>query len=123
MVLSILFSFWSVPWHDFNAYSIAPHAALLLVTAAYICYNKAMIQDFLTSNLNKARYEMIDDGKQFYGEIKSLRGVWAVGKTLEECRQNLMTTIEGWLIIRLKKNLPISRFKIPARLNLTRRYA
>jgi len=82
-----------------------------------------MIQDFLTSNLNKARYEMIDGGKRFYGEIKSLRGVWAVGKTLEECRQNLMTTIEGWLIIRLKKNLPITRFKIPTRLNSIKRYA
>ena len=66
-----------------------------------------MIQDFLASNLNKARYEIIDGGKRFYGEIKNLRGVWAVGKTLEECRYNLMTTIEGWLIIRLKKNLPI----------------
>ena len=73
-----------------------------------------MIQDFLASNLNKARYEIIDGGKRFYGEIKNLRGVWAVGKTLEECRYNLMTTIEGWLIIRLKKNLPISNFKIPS---------
>ena len=82
-----------------------------------------MIQDFLTLNLNKADYEMIDDGKRFYGEIKSLRGVWAVGKTLEECRRNLMTTIEGWLIIRLKKNLPISRFKIPTKSHSMKRYA
>ena len=72
-----------------------------------------MIADFLTTNLNKADYEIIDGGKRFYGEIKSLRGVWAVGKTLEECRQNLMTTIEGWLIVRLRKNLPIPHFKIP----------
>jgi predicted RNase H-like HicB family nuclease len=82
-----------------------------------------MIQDFLTSNLNKARYEIIDGGKRFYGEIKGLRGVWAVGKTLEECRQNLMTTIEGWLIIRLKKNLPISNFKIPRNSLSVQKYA
>ncbi len=72
-----------------------------------------MIQDFLTSNLNKATYEIIENGKKFYGEIKELRGVWAVGKTLEECRRNLMTTIEGWFILRLKKNLPIPNFKVP----------
>jgi predicted RNase H-like HicB family nuclease len=82
-----------------------------------------MIQDFLTSNLNKARYEIIDSGKHFYGEIKSLRGVWAVGRTLEECRKNLMTTIEGWLIIRLKKNLPISNFKIPSSSISLKKYA
>jgi len=73
-----------------------------------------MIQNYISTYLNKASYELIDGGKRFYGEIKSLRGVWAVGKTLEECRANLLTTIEGWLIIRLKKNLPIPHFKIPS---------
>jgi predicted RNase H-like HicB family nuclease len=66
-----------------------------------------MIQDYLTTNLNKANYELIDGGKRFYAEVKGLRGVWAIGKTLEECRLNLMTTIEGWLILRSKRNLPI----------------
>jgi predicted RNase H-like HicB family nuclease len=66
-----------------------------------------MIQDYLTTNLNKANYELIDGGKRFYAEVKGLRGVWAVGKTLEECRINLMTTIEGWLILRSKRILPI----------------
>ncbi len=82
-----------------------------------------MIQDFLISNLNKADYEIIDGGKRFYGEIKNLRGVWAVGKTLEECRQNLSTAIEGWLILRLKKNLPIAGFKIPSRSLSVKKYA
>lgn len=66
---------------------------------------------------------MIDGGKRFYGEITALRGVWAVGKTLEECRQNLMTTIEGWLVLRLKKNLPIPNFKIPSGPVSLRKYA
>lgn len=80
-----------------------------------------MIQTFLESNIKKADYELIDGGKRYYGEVKSLRGVWAVGKTLEECRNNLMTTIEGWLLLRLKKNLPIPNFKIPS--VLSRKYA
>ena len=57
---------------------------------------------------------MIDGGRKFYAEIKELRGVWATGKTLEECRENLASSIEGWLILRLKKNLPIPNFKIPS---------
>jgi len=72
-----------------------------------------MIQDYISNYLNKAKYELIDNGKRFYGEIKELRGVWATGKTLEECRQNLLTSLEGWIVLRLKKNLPIPNFKIP----------
>ena len=71
-----------------------------------------MIQDFISNYLNKAQYEIIDNGKRFYGEIKGLKGVWATGKTLEECRKNLLTSLEGWLILRLKRNLPIPNFKI-----------
>jgi len=73
-----------------------------------------MIQDFINQYLNKAKYELIDGNKRYYGEIKELRGVWATGKTLEECRQNLLSTIEGWFLLRLRKNLPIPNFKIPS---------
>lgn len=38
---------------------------------------------------------MIDEGKRFYAEIKAMRGVWAAGKTLEECRANLLSALEG----------------------------
>ena len=71
-----------------------------------------MIQEFTEYYLNKARYEIINGGKKFYTEIKDLRGVWATGKTLEECRQNLEETLEGWLVLRLRKNMPIPNFKV-----------
>ncbi|MEK7586479.1 MAG: type II toxin-antitoxin system HicB family antitoxin [Patescibacteria group bacterium] len=66
-----------------------------------------MIQDYLNKYLAKARYEMIDNGANFYAEIKELRGVWAKGKTLEECRDNLLSVIESWLVIRLRQNLAV----------------
>ncbi len=72
-----------------------------------------MIQAYFESYLGKARYEMIDDGKRFYAEIKELRGVWATGKTLEECRQNLISSLEGWFILRLRKNLSVPNFRLP----------
>jgi len=71
-----------------------------------------MLQNFIYSHLQKARYEIIDGGKRYYGEIPSLKGVWAVGKTLEECRHELLETLESWLVLRLKKNLPIPSFRV-----------
>lgn len=71
-----------------------------------------MIQEFINYYLNKAQYEIIGGKKKFYAEIKDLRGVWATGKTLEECRQNLEETLEGWLVLRLRKNMPVPKFKI-----------
>ncbi|MBU6231035.1 MAG: type II toxin-antitoxin system HicB family antitoxin [Patescibacteria group bacterium] len=82
-----------------------------------------MIQNYLYTYLNKAKYEMIDKGKTFYAEIKGLRGVWATGKTLEECRQNLLSSMESWLIYRLKKNLPIPNFTVKSKRLSIRRYA
>lgn len=70
-----------------------------------------MIQDYFNNYLKKARYEMIDNGVRFYAEIRELRGVWAVGKTLEECRQNLLSSLEGWFVLRLRKNLPVPHFR------------
>lgn len=45
--------------------------------------------------------------KPFYGEVPELRGVWATGKTLEECRENLKGIIEGWIALRLRLGLAI----------------
>lgn len=73
-----------------------------------------MLQNYISKYLNKARYEMIDNGKRFYAELKELRGAWATGKTLEECRENLVSTFEGWLVLCLRRNLAIPNFKMPS---------
>jgi len=73
-----------------------------------------MLNDYISKYLGKARYELIDGGKRFYAEIKELRGVWATGKTLEDCRANLSNALEGWLIFRLRRNLTIPNFRIPS---------
>ena len=48
-----------------------------------------MIMEYIEAALNKARYDMIKDKEPFYAEIPGLDGVYATGKTLEECRKNL----------------------------------
>ncbi|MCR4405266.1 MAG: type II toxin-antitoxin system HicB family antitoxin [Candidatus Acetothermia bacterium] len=66
-----------------------------------------MITDYIEAALARARYEIIEDEEPYYGEIPGLQGVWASGRTLEECRRNLKEVIEGWIIVRLRKGLSI----------------
>lgn len=66
-----------------------------------------MIAEYIQAALRKAHYEMIEEEEPFYGEIHELKGVWATGKTLEECRENLAENLEGWLLIRNSQGLEI----------------
>jgi predicted RNase H-like HicB family nuclease len=66
-----------------------------------------MFSEYIHAALSKATYEIIDDPEPFYGEVPELRGVWASGKTLEECRENLLGVIEGWIALRLRLGLAI----------------
>lgn len=83
-----------------------------------------MIVEYIEAALARANYEIIRDEEPYYGEVPGLKGVWATGKTLEECRKKLAEVIEGWIIIRLKKGLPIPplgkyRIKEPRELSIS----
>jgi len=83
-----------------------------------------MIIQYIEEALARAKYEIIRDEEPYYGEVPGLKGVWATGKTLEECRKNLSEVIEGWIIIKLKKGLripPLGRYRIkePKELSLS----
>lgn len=66
-----------------------------------------MISRYIEEAMKCARYKLIEDEEPYYGEIPSLQGVWATGKTQEECRSNLKDVLEGWLVLSLRKGLPI----------------
>jgi len=66
-----------------------------------------MISSYIEEAMKYARYELIEDEEPYYGEIPPLQGVWATGKTLEECRANLKEVLEGWLVLSLRKGLPV----------------
>ena len=66
-----------------------------------------MITEYINAALSRAKYEIIQDKDPYYGEVPGLEGVWATGKTLEECRHNLAEVIDGWLVVRLKRGLTI----------------
>ena len=66
-----------------------------------------MITQYIEAALSRARYEIIEDEEPYYGEVPELEGVWATGKTLEECRRNLAEVIDGWLVVRLRRGFSI----------------
>jgi predicted RNase H-like HicB family nuclease len=66
-----------------------------------------MLTEYIDEALKRARYEIIEDDERSYGEVEELKGVWASGKTLEECRSKLKEVIEGWILLSIKKGFPI----------------
>ncbi len=62
-----------------------------------------MIREYIDKVLEKAKYEIIKGEEPYYGEVPLLQGVWATGKTLEECRRKLIEVMEGWIMVRIKK--------------------
>ena len=70
-----------------------------------------MIREYIDMALKCAHFELIRDEEPYYGEVTELQGVWATGKTLEECRQNLAETIDGWVLIRLSQGLSIPEIR------------
>jgi len=66
-----------------------------------------MFAEYISAAMERATYEIIDDPEPYYGEVPELQGVWATGKTLEECRKELQSVIEGWIALKLRLGHPI----------------
>ena len=52
--------------------------------------------DDINAAMERARYEIIEDDEPYYAEIPEVKGVWATGKNLEECRRNLAAALKLW---------------------------
>ena len=66
-----------------------------------------MFAEYIAAALERAKYEIIDDPEPYYASVPGLPGVWATGKTIEECRRELISTIEGWIVLGLRMGHPI----------------
>ncbi len=53
-------------------------------------------------SLERAEYKVIDNPEPIFGEVPELEGVWATGMTVEGCRRERISVIEGWIALRLK---------------------
>jgi predicted RNase H-like HicB family nuclease len=69
-----------------------------------------MIATYLEKTMERAS-KMIEDARPNYGSIRGFQGVWANGRTLEECRRELKEVLEKWLLLRVRKGLRIPAIK------------
>lgn len=65
-----------------------------------------MLIEYVQQALRLAKYEILEDGS-FYGEIPGFDGVWAQAQTLEDCREELRSALEDWLILGLRLGHPL----------------
>jgi predicted RNase H-like HicB family nuclease len=65
-----------------------------------------MFAEYIAAALRHAKYEMLEDGT-FMATVEGLRGVIAVGDTIEECREDLIQVIEGWIALGLRMGYSI----------------
>ena len=65
-----------------------------------------MFSEYIAGALRHAKYETLEDGT-FMATVDGLRGVIAIGDTVEECREDLIQVIEGWIALGLRMGHPI----------------
>ena len=69
-----------------------------------------MLLKYFSEAMRKAHYEFLENDRKFYGEIPQCKGVYATGKNLEECREQLEEVLEEWILLRVSKNLQTPSF-------------
>lgn len=60
-----------------------------------------MLTEYIRAAMRHAKYEILEDGT-FFGTIPGLKGLWANGQTLEACREELQSTLEDWILVRVR---------------------
>jgi predicted RNase H-like HicB family nuclease len=61
-----------------------------------------MLTAYIEAAMRHARFEWLDDSREWYGEIPELPGVWATTDSQEECRVELREVLEGWIALGLR---------------------
>ena len=66
-----------------------------------------MLSQYIQAAMRQAKYEILADDGTYYGEIPEFQGVWANAETLEDCREELVEVLEGWIFLHLADNTPL----------------
>ncbi len=70
-----------------------------------------MLSAYITKKLKEARYKLLKNGS-YFGEIPTLKGVWANAKDLESCRKELQEVLENWLLLKIRDREKIPGFEL-----------
>ena len=76
-----------------------------------------MLTEYINKALGKAVCDKLEDGS-FSGKIPQCPGVVAFGETLYLCQQELRTSLEGWLIVKIRHG---DKVPVIGRINLNKK--
>jgi len=70
--------------------------------------DRMILTEYIERAMSHAEYDKLEDGT-FAGRIPKCRGVFAFGRSLRECEDELRSTTEDWILLGLKMGhrLPI----------------
>lgn len=68
-----------------------------------------MLVKYIDAAMKKAHYEILADDNSYYGEIPGFQGIIANADSLEECREQLKSVLEEWIMLRIYKNLELPK--------------
>lgn len=66
-----------------------------------------MLTDYIRAAMHRAKYEILEDDGTYYGAIPGFQGVYANAKTLEECRDELESVLQDWILFRVSRSLKL----------------
>ena len=73
------------------------------------------LSNYINNLLKKAHYEYDESVKAWAGWIRDFPGIYAQGKNVEEVRAELISTLEDYLLVNLKRGAKIPGFSISPR--------
>jgi predicted RNase H-like HicB family nuclease len=76
-----------------------------------------MLTDYINKAMSDAVFDKLEDGN-FSGKIPQCPGVVAFGETLYQCQKELKSSLEGWLIVKIRYG---DKLPILGRINLNKR--
>ena len=76
-----------------------------------------MLIEYINRAMSEAVYDKLEDGS-FSGKIPKCPGVIAFGATLYKCEQELKSSLEGWLIVKIRYG---DKLPVMGRINLNER--
>jgi predicted RNase H-like HicB family nuclease len=76
-----------------------------------------MLIEYINKAMSKTTYDKLGESS-FAGKIPQCPGVVAFGETLYKCQQELGSSLEGWLIIKIRHG---DTLPVIGRINLNKR--
>lgn len=65
-----------------------------------------MLIEYMERAMSKAKYKKLEDGT-YCGTIRLCPGAIAFGRTLRECKREMRSVLEDWLLVKLRHGDPL----------------